>query len=625
MSGPRKAQVAGWVVAGLLGGAFAVAAQGPGRAPSAVITSKHNLAASGPGPVTSLQSQVCIFCHTPHSSDTNVHPLWNHELPTRSYNTYTSSTYDAGPATPLASSSKQCLSCHDGTVALGSTLARGLIPTTGSMGANARLTTDLSNDHPLAVQPVDDGQLAPTLFQVPPTSTDPAVRLPGGRVECRSCHDPHAPMVDPVARKFLVRSNLNGALCLACHDPSRAAPNALQGWPAGAHASSSQAVPAAPPFGPYGSVAANACGSCHLPHNSPPVAAERLFRATEEAACSPCHSGASVTPPLLNVLQQFSKTYAHPTLTVGGQHDTAEDAFPLDGARHAECVDCHQPHRAQVTVTPAIPPGIHPALLGASGYDGGAALRPASNEFEVCFKCHSDSVNKPQGPAFSQFGRTPDRLTERTVPDPHNLRLKLGSGVARHNVTAARQRTAAQVPSLRANLLNLNGTAGRSLAAGTYIYCTDCHSNDQARKSGGTGPNGPHGSSRIHLLERRYDLEPPPVTPGSNSGGVPYISGINGTAGICNKCHDVDNSTLRDDSFKEHDKHVRGQDASCSTCHDPHGVQGGTTLNNHSLVNFDLTIVGPSSSGQLRFERTGNFSGRCFLRCHGQDHNPESY
>lgn len=71
--------------------------------------------------------------------------------------------------------------------------------------------------------------------------------------------------------------------------------------------------------------------------------------------------------------------------------------------------------------------------------------------------------------------------------------------------------------------------------------------------------------------------------------------------------------------------HVRGADISCSTCHDAHGIQGGNTANNFSLVNFDRAIVGPSSGGALRFERTGTFSGRCYLICHGVDHNPRSY
>lgn len=587
---------------------------------------RHDLSVTGIGPKSS-RSNPCIFCHTPHEAESSASPLWNRGLPVVAYNTYISSTYDAGPAILTGSTSKLCLTCHDGTIAPGSTKTKGNIPVNPAMQADTVLGTHLVNDHPVGITPVDDGQLAAGLFQIPPVSNDPAVELRGGRVECTSCHNPHDPSAaDPVAGKFLVRSNSGGGLCLSCHEPGRSLPNSLNGWGASAHATSSNSVPTTSPFAPYGNVSANACGNCHLAHNTAESAAERLIAGFEEAACASCHNGMNVTPAIANVLAEFSvKTYVHPTVTDSGQHEPRENAFPLSSNRHAECVDCHQPHRARIGPGNPVPPAVEPALVGASGFSGAGPLQPAANEYEVCFKCHSTSSNKPQGPGFADFGRIPDRLSEQIATDPHDLLAKFGSPAARHNVVQARRLTATQVPSLRANMVNLNGSAGGSLAVGTYIYCTDCHSNNQARKSQGSGPNGPHGSDRIHLLERRYDLEPPPAAPGGNTGGVPYVSGVNGSAGICYKCHDIDNSTLRDASFREHDKHVRGEDASCATCHEPHGVQGGNTVNNHSLIDFDLSVVGPSSSGQLRFERTGTFSGRCYLTCHGQNHNPESY
>ena len=596
---------------------------------SDVVLSKHNLSVTGPGPVTSTAQDACIFCHTPHSSYADVKPLWNHTLSTQTYTTYTSSTYDAGAATPAAGVSKLCLSCHDGTVALGQTVSQGLISTSGSMRPEAVLgPTDLTNDHPLGVQPVDDGQLVLGLFQNPAVSGDPAVKLPASRIECTSCHDPHSQALDPSAQDFLVRSNSAGAVCLACHDPSRAQPNALNGWLAGAHSTATNTVPTTPAtdFGPYGTVSANACGNCHRLHSTGATAAARLLRFAEESTCNLCHAGTNVTPALRNVMGEFSKTYAHPTTTLSGLHDAAENAAPLNSSRHAECADCHNPHAASGTGGAASPPGVEAPLVGASGYNGASALRPASNEYEVCYKCHADSTNKPQNSAgYSTYGRTPVRVTNGAVADPYNLRLKFSSGVSRHNVSNPRQRTAAQVPSLRPNMLNLDGSAGRSLGTGTYVYCTDCHSSNQARKSNGTGPNGPHGSTWNHLLERRYDLEVPPATPGSNAPGVAYVSGINGTAGVCYKCHDIDNSIINNDSFGKHNRHIIGEPSSCSTCHDPHGIHGGTATNNYNLVNFDLAIVGPSSGGLLRYERTGTFAGRCYLRCHGNSHNPRSY
>jgi hypothetical protein len=65
--------------------------------------------------------------------------------------------------------------------------------------------------------------------------------------------------------------------------------------------------------------------------------------------------------------------------------------------------------------------------------------------------------------------------------------------------------------------------------------------------------------------------------------------------------------------------------------HDLHGTcpvqvltQGNSTNNAH-LVNFDTRFVTPSSGGILRYDSQGANKGRCYLTCHGQNHNPESY
>jgi len=84
---------------------------------------------------------------------------------------------------------------------------------------------------------------------------------------------------------------------------------------------------------------------------------------------------------------------------------------------------------------------------------------------------------------------------------------------------------------------------------------------------------------------------------------------------------------LNDQSFGEHDKHIRGEDAPCSTCHDPHGISStqGNETNNSNLINFDTSIVSPRGNGDLRFVDQGNFTGTCFLVCHGEDHNDLNY
>jgi hypothetical protein len=147
----------------------------------------------------------------------------------------------------------------------------------------------------------------------------------------------------------------------------------------------------------------------------------------------------------------------------------------------------------------------------------------------------------------------------------------------------------------------------------SIIGCGDCHNSNNAVSAGGSGPEGPHGSSFEPILVRNYvTIDNTPESPTNYS--------------LCYNCHSRD-SILNDESFKEHDKHIRGEDTPCNACHDPHGIsasQGNTTNNSH-LINFDTSIVSPRGNGELRFEDQGQFAGTCYLVCHGEDHNNFDY
>ena len=579
-----------------------------------VIGSQHDLTVTGGGPVRSAETDACVFCHASHNVMPNVTPLWDHTLSSQTYTTYTSSTYNSGTQTPGAGSSKLCLSCHDGTVAVGQTVVKGLIPTSGSMNALDVFGANLSKGHPVSMTPVDDGQLASTLFTSPASTKDPAVKLVAGKVECITCHDPHVQNNDPAVPKFLVRTNSNSAICLACHDPSRVQPNQLNGWLTGSHATAANTVPTTASFGPYGGVGTNACSNCHAAHSN--ASGPRNLKAVEEAACSVCHGGANASPALLNVAGEYSKAYAHPTTTVSGAHDPAE-ALPVNNTRHAECADCHNSHAAYAQSGTAVAPVAQAALAGVSGYDTSGAQKPATKEYQVCLKCHGDSTNKP---ATSTYGRTASRYPPGPLPaayatpppvpaDQYNLRLKFMSPIS-HNVMGFSVATTTNA-SLRPYMLNVDGTnnTNRPLTSSSVMYCTDCHTNDQARSSKGTGPNGPHGSANQHLLQFFLYQEP--------SGGA---SGGNNAANyaLCNKCHNVQGS-LRNNGL--HSTHM-GTGAACTTCHDPHGVIGGTPATNRAMMNLDTAVNRPAG-GYL-----GYFYGAtkgCYLICHGESHNPRTY
>jgi len=118
-----------------LGGFFGMLAVGTlpasaqvGQLPNSksIINTRHNLSVSGPGKVKATSEQeICIFCHAPHNASP-VQPLWNRSTPSSAYTVYTSpSLQKLGVNIGQPSgSSKLCLSCHDGTIALGSVLSR---------------------------------------------------------------------------------------------------------------------------------------------------------------------------------------------------------------------------------------------------------------------------------------------------------------------------------------------------------------------------------------------------------------------------------------------------------------------------------------------------------------------
>jgi predicted CXXCH cytochrome family protein len=603
-----------------------LSAQGNNK--SSIINSKHDFRAASTAGLRSATGQdACIFCHTPHNAETGSY-LWNHKLSSRDFPTYSSSTLQA-TVTPVQPQdvSKLCLSCHDGTIALGDTVNDGSIAFAQGNGytlppsATSNLAGDqtFANDHPFGFVPRPSGET------VNPPAFDP-VRLDlGGKLQCTACHDPHKEDIDTTTRKFLVKSNQASNLCLTCHQKI--------GWDNSVHShppdptEDERYTQTQGAHTGYTGVRLNGCESCHRPHA--PLVAQRLMKNLEEGVCFQCHNG-TVTSP--NIQAEFtSKTYRHPVLLTPSVHDAAEDsnsaihALPetsVGTARHSECVDCHNPHRA--TNVAAQPPLVSGALNGVKGQSlGNSPLPQATYEYEVCFKCHADSANKPQSldraTAGIGYGRNPQRQFDAGNLNAYNTRMEFSQSLSFHPVTQARNLSPVDVPSLRSNVISPNGApiAGRPLSGGSQIYCTDCHNSDTGRNLGtsGSGPSGLHGSNLPHILERNNALEPAPATPGSGSGITYTLSNY----ALCDKCHDVNNSVLADRSFSRHSLHVVSQGAACSTCHDAHASSSPM------LINFDRSVVAANSQGILQYTRTGTGHGTCSLSCHGTNHNNLSY
>ena len=571
-------------------------AQVPVSSPS----NKHNLSTSGQGSVrSSATTEICIFCHAPHNASP-APPLWNQLQSGATYTPYSSSTMAASPGAPTGSA-KLCLSCHDGTVAIGATLSRGPIAMTGVDGSGrmtgaAVLGPNLSDDHPISFVPVTSAQIGN------PPGGD-AVKLdPHGMLQCRTCHDPHQQEVDQVTKKFLVKRNSASALCMTCHQKSY--------WSTtpSSHRTSTRPYTAAQgAHTGYTTVAANGCESCHKPHTA--AAAARMLKNVEEKTCDACHGPSGVASS--NIAAEFSKIYRHPVYSITPSvHDASESpasaAFKLPeisaaSARHAECDDCHNSHASHPAAATA--PKASGRLAGVWGIDSNglrvdpSGTPPSVREYEICFKCHADSANKaqPVGPDPPYANRQAVQFNKRLQFDPANPSY--------HPVEAPGRSTF--VPSLIA-----------PWTTGSVIYCSDCHDNDNGPKAPtpGSGPAGPHGSNYKHLLVARYDMD------------IGSAVESETTYALCYKCHSR-TSILSDASFKQHNRHLGLGASPCSVCHDPHGisaVQGNTTNNSH-LINFDTRFVSPSVSGLLRFESIGQGSGRCYLNCHGKEHNPLSY
>jgi predicted CXXCH cytochrome family protein len=541
---------------------------GLGRAQD-VSNTPHNLSVSGPGTVkATAEDEICIFCHTPHNASPAA-PLWNRADPGRTYTTYTSSTMKVEPGQP-SGATRLCLSCHDGTIALGRVLSRPTdIAVTGGSAlppGRTRLGLDLSDDHPVSFDYESAaGASAGTLRPAPRTDGRSSLDRQG-RVQCTSCHDAH----DNRFGDFLRLDPVRGGLCLVCHDPP--------GWPQSSHATSTRTW-GGPNVGPpapvaFSTVGDHACGACHVSHQA--AGRKRLLQSdVEESVCYACHDG---TVAEHDIRTEMNKWRSHDPARSKDVHDPAERP---DGNRtHVECVDCHNPHR----VSDAAGSGLPGSLRGVSGLDGSEApLAVATEEYQICYKCHASATES-----------NPDRIAR--VADQASILLRMDPGnPSYHPVEDAGNNP--DVPSLKS-----------PYTVSSVIRCGDCHGNDDPN-----GPKGAHGSRWDFLLKARYDtVDPNPETAQAYA--------------LCYACHDRA-SVLGDESFRGHRRHVVEQRTACSVCHAAHGIdaaQGDATYNSH-LINFDTRVVVPNQDNTLEFVDRGRFAGSCSLKCHDEEHRDAAY
>ena len=431
-----------------------------GVAMSSVTDSKHNLAASGPGPAKAIsENQICVFCHTPHGADQSVSaPLWNHALSTRTYTPYYSISMDANPLPgPPGTSSKVCLSCHDGTLAIGTvgvlngarpvTIAMSGTGTNGVMpngsGANTGYTrnlgVDLSNDHPISFNydatlggvTGTDGEL-----RVPPVvngttvvvgnraaGVKPVFPLENSQVQCVTCHDPHISTTTSI--KFLRGNRIQktaplGGLfvpssditCVACHDKAGTA------WSNSAHAN---------------------------------------YLVADE-------------------------TYLDPAASA--------NEFPLTTpVWQASCLGCHDTHTVQGS-----------RRLLREGTDSIASPKSGGNPAieQTCYQCHSangtsilSQINPPnQVPDIKSDFSSSIRMPISAQPEKHNIggsfddSTTAGSGHLAESTSARCNSAGSQCGK---DFMESEAVLGKTSAGGTlsnrHTECTDCHNPHRATKN----------------------------------------------------------------------------------------------------------------------------------------------
>ncbi|MBC7093783.1 hypothetical protein H5T53_07255 [Candidatus Bipolaricaulota bacterium] len=469
---------------------------------------------------------------------------------------------------------------------------------------------------------------------------------PEAKVECSSCHGPHTVAAVPLSgtsttsqlsdpqntkRPFAGQSASTGLgglanyvgdlsdFCLRCHESEAAVPTAK--------ASITEFVPFSISF-PSLSFTTNSgrwwkggfklnahgkaaltCGDCHNSHGSDYPALQRYPEDTANTSgeCLRCHSDAGPGPDIGIFLT--NKPYSHPTLTVSGYvyHSNTENYanMPL-ASRHAECVDCHDPHQADRDDGSIAAPGARKPIAGVSGlwidFTGTSwdSWPPPSNQYglirgidyqyQLCFKCHS----------FYSYGNNPPASPSGGFPETDQAKEFNEKNPAYHAVAGE-----SKIPMYDSNNDNTPDTyygAYKSpWTATSRLYCTDCHAFTFTDSYGNLkSSKGPHGSDIPFILERPWI----PDTSQSNATGKPGTSDH-----LCFKCHEyeyyTDNGTpsvtarskFSDGSTPNlHRKVTKHARAGCAACHGaiPHGYKrrGNLVVQGESPYRADMISSG---------------------------------
>lgn len=266
------------------------------------------------------------------------------------------------------------------------------------------------------------------------------------------------------------------------------------------------------------------CHNCHNPHGATDASGlvPDLLIMREEKLCETCHDGSRGK----DIKSQLSRYYRHPVREYSGRHIAGEKGASEGGVdfgnppsydrRHAECVDCHNPHAIGISGSVHKTPGneVSDAIKNVWGVEPSwpslwsqprmfIVRRPpaypdgAVYEYQICFKCHSFyGLGSLLTPVSTIIGPSGVHITDQAWEfNPNN-----GSA---HPVAASLN---SQTGSLMPRALTASQMSFPWIGIGSQtMYCSDCHGADN-EDSGGA--KGPHGSSRKFMLKGRGQYWP---------------------------------------------------------------------------------------------------------------------
>ncbi len=185
----------------------------PGPLPTAGWPSHHHGVVGSPHDFTEFTGRMgdaCSACHVPHVQA--IRPVTATQPSTQpaiemfriggQRAVFVPGRYTPGPTSLI------CLGCHDGTVAT-STIGSAHAILAGAREGFSMPDGFVWRDHPIGIAyPSGGREYRPRAF------VEKQLRLPEGRIECISCHDPHNEKGLPA---MLAVSNRRSNLCVTCH------------------------------------------------------------------------------------------------------------------------------------------------------------------------------------------------------------------------------------------------------------------------------------------------------------------------------------------------------------------------------------------------------------------------